>query len=338
MDSNFLIKYLHDKFNGRKELVIDDVLNSLPDLDESDTDELYRILYVNGYKLVDEPSQIFVEKTDSYVYFNDDKLSKLSNESLVKLYLNGEKEALQTLIIKNRWLVYKIAKRQHSIYRPKLEINDLCQSGYLGLIKAAEKFKPELNLLFSTYAFTWIFQSINRSIFDDGFLIRLPVYVHEKINKLNVVQRKYNILSIDDSTLAIFEKELEFDKQEILELIKIKYKYLNCVSIDKTTNEDGDSTISDFIIDTNIDTPEQSLFKRLLTEDISKVLIVLNEREKMVVINRFGLYGNNQKTLEQIGDILGLTRERVRQIESKALIKIKKNKLSKILLKNYLED
>lgn len=247
-----------------------------------------------------------------------------------KLAAQGDKRAADIMIKHNLKLVVSIAKNYVS---NGLAILDLIEEGNLGLIKAVEKFDASKGYRFSTYATWWIKQSITRAIADTGRNIRLPVHMHEQLNKYKRIVKHLSIeLGHTPSDDEICER-MHIDKGKISQLRKAS---MDPVSLSTPVGEEGDgSTLGDLLPSENKYDPEEVTEKRSLTEDIDKVLECLTEREREIIILRFGLHGGEAMTLESIGDIKQVTRERIRQIEQKALNKLRCPHRKKLLV-DYL--
>jgi len=247
-------------------------------------------------------------------------LDLLKQDQELKLAIrieDGDSDARARLIEANLRLVVSIAKKYTN--RGILFL-DLIQEGNIGLIKSIEKFEYKLGFKFSTYATWWIKQAITRAIADQSRLIRMPVHIVELINKFKKISRKlYNKNGREPSTEELAQ-EMECPPEKILE---IKELMLDPLSLDMSVGED-DSNIGSFIEDKDSKSPEELVFTRMLREQISKVLSELNEKEQVVIKKRFGLDDGIPRTLEEIGQYLQMTRERVRQIEERAIQKLKK--------------
>lgn len=239
-----------------------------------------------------------------------------------------QKFAWNELVSRNLRYVVKIAKRYLS---SGLSLEDLIQEGNIGLMKAAEKYDPDTGNRFITYATWWIRQSITRAISDKGRLIRLPVHITEKIRKLRQRQAAYEKdgKMPDMKTIAA---DLQMDEKQIEQLLAAS---VDTVSLDIPVGEESDMTLGDFIPDTALYSPEDTAMHNDLLESLEQAMSCLSQKEKDVLADRFGLYGRQAKTLEEIGSVMGVTRERIRQIEEKALWKLRNPKRS-ANLRNYL--
>ena len=322
------------------------------EIDSDDIDELYKVFEKEGIKLVDkkdskdDEDEVDVTKEDLSVpkgvtvddpvrmYLKEiGKISLLTAEEEVEIAKRmeaGDEFAKKELAEANLRLVVSIAKRYVG---RGMSFLDLIQEGNLGLMKAVDKFDYTKGFKFSTYATWWIRQAITRAIADQARTIRIPVHMVETINKLVRVQRQLVQDLGRDPLPEEIAQEMNLDVERVREIQKIAQEP---VSLETPIGEEEDSHLGDFIPDDEILSPQDAATFTLLKEQLNTVLETLTEREKKVLTLRFGLVDGRARTLEEVGKEFDVTRERIRQIEAKALRKLRHPSRSK-KLKDYLE-
>jgi RNA polymerase primary sigma factor len=277
---------------------------------------------------VDDPVRMYLREIGRIKLLTADQEIDLAR----KIIEGGNAGAIakKKLVQANLRLVVSIAKKY--VGRGMLFL-DLIQEGNLGLIRAAEKFDHERGYKFSTYATWWIRQAITRAIADQARTIRIPVHMVETINKLKKVTRKLAQELSRKPTEDELAQEMNISIGKLREIIKVAQEP---ISFEAPIGKEEDSRLGDFIEDKDADAPAKTVAQELLREDLAEVLSGLSPRERDVLRLRFGMDDGRQRTLEEVGQLFGVTRERIRQIEAKALRKLRHPNRSK-RLKEYVE-
>ena len=284
------------------------------EIDETEVDQLLQTDLIKMAEAldVDEPIKMYLREIGQIPLLNYEEEIELAQK-----VLEGDDDAKQKLIESNLRLVVSIAKKHTN---RGLKMLDLIQEGNMGLMKAVEKFEYEKGFKFSTYATWWIRQAITRAIADQGRTIRIPVHMIETINKIKKESRIILQETGKEPTAEELSKKLELPVDKVKAILEMNQ---DPISLETPVGSEEDSELGDFVEDDKFLNPYDATTRVLLKEQLDEVLKTLNEREEMVLRYRYGLDDGSPKTLEEVGKIFNVTRERIRQIEVKALRKLR---------------
>ena len=294
-------------------LLLDDADDSfMKDADDEELDiDLDAVDLLEGIG-TEDPVRMYLKEIGTVPLLSADEELRLA-----KRKAEGDEYAKERLIEANLRLVVSIAKR----YTGRgMSFLDLVQEGNLGLIKGVEKFDYTKGYKLSTYATWWIRQSVTRALADQARTIRVPVHMVETINKMSKMQRKLTLELGYEPSVTELAEALEMSEDKVMEIMQIAREP---ASLETPIGEEDDSNLGDFVADNNVVTPEGNVESVMLREHIDALLGDLKERERQVIVLRFGLEDGHPRTLEEVGREFNVTRERIRQIEAKALRKLR---------------
>ena len=304
-----------DKLDNIDDILLDDLSDDFSDeFSEKDVDQdvdLDNVDLLEGIG-TEDPVRMYLKEIGTVPLLTADEELELAKKKT-----EGDEAAKERLIEANLRLVVSIAKR----YTGRgMSFLDLVQEGNLGLIKGVEKFDYTKGYKLSTYATWWIRQSVTRALADQARTIRVPVHMVETINKMSKMQRKLTLELGYEPSIPELAKALDMTEEKVMEIMQIAREP---ASLETPIGEEDDSNLGDFVADANVVTPEQNVESVMLREHIDTLLGDLKERERQVIVLRFGLEDGHPRTLEEVGKEFNVTRERIRQIEAKALRKLR---------------
>ena len=334
MDEKFVMGVIKNRLNSKNGIDISYYDTMIKYFDDNEKDEFNEILKKNNIKITNRE-----ETTENLIDTGKPlpglKKITISNEQLCSLYQKGEKQALDFLWIKNEALVKSIVNRYSNKYKTILDSEDLEQSCFISFKRAVEKFDSTKEVKFSTYVVWWLKQIIFRTLSDTGTLIRIPVHRWEEIIKVKMYINKYSSYSLKEIINIINQNE-GYDETKIEYLITLSKNILNPDSLDILIGEDEGSNYYEILVDSSQVTVEERIIERNMKEEVNICLDCLTEKERDVIKKRFGFFNDKIYTLEEIGREYGVTREWIRQIEEKAIKKLRKKGYAK-RLNSFLE-
>jgi len=300
---------------------LSDSMDSEDEEEEEDEEPEIKASDIRIEEIADDSVRLYLREIGKIPLLTPEEELTLANRVVA-----GDKKAKDEMAEANMRLVVSIAKRYVG---RGLDLLDLIQEGNTGLLRAVEKFDPTKGFKFSTYATWWIRQAITRAIADQARTIRIPVHMVETINKLLRTQRRLTQKLNREPTNEEIAAEMDIEVEKVEHIMKIKQ---DIQSLDASIREDEeDSVLGDFIEDEDVDSPEEAATSQLLKENVQDILGILSEREQKILQMRFGLEDGKTHTLEEVGREFNVTRERIRQIEAKALTKLRKHRDAKRL-------
>ena len=308
-----VVPVIDDNLLAEEPLLLDDDDIDMDDsfLKDGEDIELDAVDLLEGIG-TEEPVRMYLKEIGTVPLLSADE-----EITLAKRKAEGDEHAKERLIEANLRLVVSIAKR----YTGRgMSFLDLVQEGNLGLIKGVEKFDYTKGYKLSTYATWWIRQSVTRALADQARTIRVPVHMVETINKMSKMQRKLTLELGYEPSVTELADALEMSEDKVMEIMQIAREP---ASLETPIGEEDDSNLGDFVADNNVVTPEGNVESVMLREHIDALLGDLKERERQVIVLRFGLEDGHPRTLEEVGKEFNVTRERIRQIEAKALRKLR---------------
>lgn len=330
LNEQYILNLIRPYLNSKHELSEFEFFELFSELDKKEQYEIINIMIKNDIDYVDEKEeetkileeiQILRPQEDGKDFR---KMMQLTNEQLCVMHQQGDSAALAALIEKNKRFVYQLAMKISKEYRQQaLTVEDLYMEGNLGLIEAANKFDVSKGYMFTTYAWHWIRQKIVRKAIDTGYMIRIPVHLFEKLIKVNNCRRRHTDAAFEELLYYLqTEDEMYLTPGDLGELIAYSDLYMNTASLNDVVGEEEDTERIEFIPDERMAVEEIAIGDQL-KQDLRKVLSTLTEREREVLNLRFGLTNGQAMTLEEVGVLYSVTRERIRQIEAKALRKLR---------------
>lgn len=335
--SNFI--RIFNMLSVKEQCSVSDILENngitVFDVDDEMDNNNFEILYDSSIFIDDFSGFEGGNDKETSSYLNTNKKLNQSNEILCVLIQKGDMLAKQDLCTANYGLVSKVVNKHIRYFGHNLEFDELVQAGMIGILKAAEKFDITKGFKFTTYASHWILQSIIREIYDYGFTIRISSHMMERIASITRLDRKNEMQGLNYyARLDAISNETHLSTEYIEYCLFLRDKYLHAASLDTPIGENQDITLVEFLTSKDEST-ESIVEEKELRNTIKEVLNALTEKERKIITMRFGLNGEEPQTLENIGHEFNITRERIRQIQEKALEKMRKPARSSKLIDFY---
>lgn len=337
LNKDFILSLISPLLNSKNELSEAEFFELFGHLEQKEQYEVVNIMIENNIDYIDEKEEESKEldKTNLFVSTSTEHraLKNLSNELLCHMAQNGNPYAVSAIIENNKRFIYKIALKVNDVFKQNsLSLEDLFQEGCIGVLEAIKCFDTSKDIKFVTYSWHWIRQKIGRAIMDTGYLIRIPVHKFDKMIKVLNCQKQ----NIDASTAELSNILGDINEDEVIEVLIISENYLNTTSLNVLVGEDHSTELADILPHEPEMTLEDEIILHSLQEEINKVLQTLTTREQKILDLRFGITDGDVRTLEEVGEICNVTRERIRQIQANALRKLRYPSKSK-KLKDFLE-
>ena len=330
LNEAFILQRIEPHLNAKRELSEIEFFELFAGLDLKEQYEVVTLMIGHNIELVDEkeaeaaPEAAPAPQSAPEMDVGWEHMLGLTNEELCVLAQKGDVRAKAAILKKNERFVYQAALTfQRQFSRTNLTVEDLFQEGNIGLLKAVERFDPAADFKFLTYAGYWINQQISRTAIDTGYMIRLPVHLYEKIQKLGAYRKKHPEADLAELTAVLRTEDHETTPEDVQLYLQWGERYLNTTSLNLAVGEDGETELQDLLPDQEAPSVEDMVGAALLREVCEEVLGTLRPREEKILRLRFGFDGGRPHTLEELGKEFQVTRERIRQIEEKALRKLR---------------
>ena len=330
LNESYILQAIKPHLNAKRELSEFEFFELFSGLERREQYEVINIMIAHNIDLVEEKEEEAeqIDRADiirsSTADTGYEQMLRLSNEELCVLAQQGDARATAAILKKNERFVYQLASKLYKKFAQNcLTIEDLFQEGNLGMLEAIERFNVGMDYKFLTYSWHWIRQRITRAAIDQGYLVRLPVHIFEKVIKVAAYRGKY-----PGATLSELAERMRADGQSAtLEDVQfcamLGELYLNTASLNALIGEDSDTELQDVLPDGDTPPVEDAVMSVELREVCEQILKALTPKEEKVIRLRFGFDGGREYTLEEVGNIFQVTRERIRQVEKKALNKLR---------------